>query len=114
MTKCRALFMKYFMTVLIVLFICVYNAEAEIDRWEKDISGSGWSLWLDRDADWKNDALFLPPVDVNSLPVNPPTCGWDWLGKMSGGKNVKVPGTVEEYFWSANGNPNGIADSATP
>ena len=97
------------MTVLIVLFICVYNAEAEIGRWEKDISGSGWSLWLDRDADWKNDALFLPPVDVNSLPVNPPTCGWDRLGKMSGGKNVKVPGTVEEYFWSANGNPNGIA-----
>ena len=85
------------------------NATAEPGRWEKELSGAGWCLWLDREADWKNDDIYLPPVKITALPINPPTCGWDRLGEMSGGKNVKVPGTVEEYFWSANGNPNGIA-----
>ncbi|MFC1538360.1 glycoside hydrolase family 2 protein [Candidatus Latescibacterota bacterium] len=109
MTKCRAPFVKYAFAMLIVLFLCVQNADADPGRWEMDISGDGWSLWLDRDADWKDDELYLPPVDVSALPVNPPTCGWERLGKVSGGKDVSVPGTVEEYFWSANGNPNGIA-----
>ncbi|MCE5248646.1 hypothetical protein LLG96_00350 [bacterium] len=76
-------------------------------RWEKEISGKGWRLWLDRKAEWMNDTIYLPPVNVGSLPVNPPTCGWDKLNSI--GKSVSVPGTVEEYYWDANGNPVGEA-----
>jgi beta-galactosidase len=113
--KRNAPYVKCIVAALFVLTVFVSHADAEPGRWEKDISGatgatgSGWSLWLDRDADWKEDTLYLPPVDVGSLPVNPPTCGWDRLGKAPGSKDVTVPGTVEGYFWSDNGNPNGIA-----
>ena len=68
-------------------------------RAEKEISGAGWSLYLDRQAQWQNDSLFLPPVDLKTLPVNSPGCGWERLDK-SATKNITVPGTVEGYFWS--------------
>jgi hypothetical protein len=69
-------------------------------RWEKDLSGSGWSLWLDRAAVWYNDSAYLPPVDISKLPVNAPTCGWENLHNHSiSQKKVNVPGTVEQYYW---------------
>ncbi|MDR3217683.1 MAG: hypothetical protein LBU22_01670 [Dysgonamonadaceae bacterium] len=90
------------------------------------IESSGWKLWLDRAAEWKNDELFLPPVDIAKLPVNPPTCGWNSLfsnslpvnevEKMVGSAQfslaVEVPGTVEEYCWDAlSGNKKGLGNS---
>lgn len=43
------------------------------------IGDSGWALWLDRDASWKNDSLYLPPADISKITVAGPTCGWDNL-----------------------------------
>ncbi len=71
-------------------------------RSEKDLSGDGWSLWLDHAALWYNDSIYLPPVDVQRLPVNPPTIGWERL-HAGGGMAVGVPGTVEQYYWGAIG-----------
>lgn len=67
-------------------------------RLEMDLSGKGWRLWLDKTAQYWNDKLYFPSVDVKSLPVNPPTIGWD---KLYGGEGipVSVPGTVEQYYW---------------
>src|SRR6185437_981692 len=61
------------------------------NRTEMDLSGLGWRLWLDKDAKWESDELFLPPVDVAKLPVNAPTGGWE---SLAGGRKVSVPGTV--------------------
>ena len=78
-------------------------------RLEMDLSGKGWRLWLDKTAQYWNDKLYFPSVDVKSLPVNPPTIGWD---KLYGGEGipVSVPGTVEQYYWdkiaAANKDPN--------
>ncbi|MDP2984444.1 MAG: glycoside hydrolase family 2 TIM barrel-domain containing protein [Candidatus Latescibacter sp.] len=72
-----------------------------------DLSGDKWRLWLDKKADWMNDSLFMPPVDMSKVPVNPPTCGWDLLSLK--GDKASVPGTVEEYRWADNGNPVGNA-----
>lgn len=71
-------------------------ARAGQPRVETDLSGSGWRLWLDKEAAWENDLLFLPPVDIAALPYNPPTHGWEILDAKS--QAVAVPGTVEEYF----------------
>ena len=65
-----------------------------------DLSGDGWKLWLDKGAKWEEDELFLPPVDVAKLPVNAPTGGWE---SLSAGREVSVPGTVEEYLSAGNG-----------
>ena len=61
------------------------------------LSDSQWKLWFDAGAQWTNDDLFLPPVDLAKLPVNAPTCGWEGLGGQKA-SNVSVPGTVEEYL----------------
>ncbi|MCE5248874.1 hypothetical protein LLG96_01500 [bacterium] len=71
-------------------------------RWECELSGPGWMLWLDHAAVWADDDVYLPPVDVSKLPVNPPTCGWDRL-EAACDKVVDVPGTVEAHYWGAIG-----------
>jgi len=59
----------------------------------------GWHLWPDTKAEWKTDAIFLPgDVQLNKLPVHPPTGGWEQLNGQNG-VTVNLPATVEEYFW---------------
>lgn len=72
------------------------------DRYEVDLSGAGWELWLDRAATWQDDALHFPTPAVASLPVNVPTGGWDALAAASR-TAVSVPGTVEQYLPPATG-----------
>ncbi len=69
----------------------------------EDISTSGWRLWPDRDATWKDDTLYLPAeVKLDQLPVNPPTGGWQALNDQQG-VPVTLPSTVEEHFWGSFG-----------
>lgn len=91
-----------------------------------DLGADGWKLWLDRDATWKDDELFLPPVDLAKLPVHAPTIGWDALfgksvaagdvqktmGDRALALDVAVPATVEQYYWDAiSGNKKGAGTS---
>lgn len=110
-----------------------YRGEAarSFTRQEIDLSGSGWSLWRDKESNWaKNDKhLYIfheesgkykrddHPHIVNDqmpgnitieqlqseLPDNNPTCGWDKLDRKKEA-SVSVPGTVDEYLWGINGN----------
>ena len=73
-----------------------------------DLTQYQWNLWPDQEAEWENDSLFLPPVDLSGLPQNPPTCGWEELHRGNG-KLVRIPATVEEHFWGENGHPFGIS-----
>ena len=64
-----------------------------------NLSGRGWKAWLDRNAEWGNDTLYLPSEIVgklSDLPVNKPTGGWEILENE--GKSVSVPMTMDEYM----------------
>ncbi|MCX6344714.1 MAG: PA14 domain-containing protein [Armatimonadetes bacterium] len=101
MTLTPRFVLRNFLVSLTLCLLCsiqVFSAEVKSPRTETDLSGTGWKLWLDTSAKWEKDKLFLPPVDLKSLPVNPPTIGWDKLYSSQGIK-VSVPGTVEEYYW---------------
>jgi beta-galactosidase len=76
----------------------------------EDISASGWRLWPDLQAAWKDDTLYLPSeVDLSKMPVNPPTGGWQTLSDQQG-IGVTLPSTVEEHFWGKlNGGPRPYA-----
>jgi len=91
--------------MILSLSAAAYSAPG---RWERNLAGGEWFLWLDEDAEWIEDELFAPPVDISSLPVNPPTCGWDLLN-LQDRLPVTVPGTVEQYKWSRHGNFVGTA-----
>ncbi|WP_206076871.1 glycoside hydrolase family 2 TIM barrel-domain containing protein [Massilia horti] len=75
------------------------------------IADDGWTLWLDRAAKWQDDVIYLPEnvPPMSSLPVNPPTGGWDALYK-SQGLAVTLPTTVEEHFWGQFGERSYTAD----
>jgi hypothetical protein len=88
-------------------------AHAAIEAWPENgtlIPDDGWRLWVDRDAEWKQDAIYLPE-DVTQdaegvvrgkgepLPGNAPTGGWEVLANASGSIPVTLPGTVEQHFW---------------
>jgi len=67
------------------------------------IPDSGWRLWIDRQAAWENDTVYLPQDAVLSkLPVNPPTGGWEALDRNPG-VAVTLPSTVEDHYWGAFG-----------
>jgi beta-galactosidase len=77
------------------------------------IPDDGWRLWLDEQAQWKDDTIFLPEdVSQNTegvvlgagtpLQANPPTGGWQVLTYDSG-KQVTLPTTVEQHFWGPRG-----------
>ena len=54
----------------IVFVILVFTGCNSIDlnkRYEADLSGLDWKLWLDSTARWENDSLYLPPV-ISGLP----------------------------------------------
>lgn len=106
----------YLGTCLVLGFACFacktehtkVKTTKESVRYSYDLSGQNWKLWLDKEAEWKNDKLHLPPVDVSQLPVNPPTIGWNKLKEVEGIK-LTLPATVEEYHWGDNGNTFGVA-----
>ncbi len=93
------------------LFFClinkVYSQAMAGDRPEIDLAENYWTLRLDTKASWQNDNLYLPPVNIEKLPVNQPTNGWDSLRQQKG-KKIKIPATVEQFFWNRNDNPFGI------
>jgi len=71
------------------------------------VPDTDWNLWLDIDAKWQDDQIFLPgEFDQSKLPANSPSGGWSALyGRQSGEhfKSVKLPTTVEQHFWGVKG-----------
>jgi beta-galactosidase len=67
------------------------------------VPDEGWRLWIDREARYAEDRIYLPSqVDLKALPINPPTGGWDALWRAQA-LAVTLPTTVEEHFWGAFG-----------
>ena len=89
---------KYFLFMFFFLFVLSVNAGE--GRYTLPLTGGGWSLWLDKEASWQNDRLYLPHeiTDLSLLPVNRPTGGWQVLSNNPDAVSVEVPGTVEEYL----------------
>jgi beta-galactosidase len=100
---------KRFSLILFTLVSsCLTLRAQDATRFELNLTNNNWKLWLDTSAEWVNDKLYAPPVDVKTLPVNLPTGGWNALQKAPG-KTVHVPATVEQYYWGSNGNTFGLA-----
>jgi beta-galactosidase len=90
--------LKRVIILCLTISISAVSLLSQTGRWENVLSGEGWQLRLDPSALWSDDDIYLPPVDVTALPVNPPTFGWDNLSGEEG-LSVAVPGTVEEHYW---------------
>lgn len=93
---------------LLLLGYISLTVSAQEGRIVRDLSANNWKIWLDTAAEWKNDKLYAPPVSLQSLPVNPPVGGWQKL-KGTQGKTVKLPATVEEFYWGQNKNSFGVS-----
>lgn len=82
--------------IIVALFAC--NQQKEPIRYTHDLSELNWKLWVDTTAQWENDSLYLPPVNIEEIPANKPTCGWENL-YINKGIKIKIPATVEQYLW---------------
>lgn len=67
-----------------------------------DLSGDGWNLWRDVDADWRSESVVVPGTPLNEIPVHEPTGGWKALDAAEK-KAVSVPGTVEQFCTDMSG-----------
>jgi hypothetical protein len=84
------------------------NVKGEVPKFRSPedriaLPDDGWGLWIDKEAQWREDEIFLPDdVHLERLPNNPPTGGWKSLYARSGGPDfatVSLPSTVEQHFW---------------
>lgn len=91
------------MAVVVGYMPVLWSAERE----SLDISTCSWSITLDKAAEWRTDSLYLPPVDIRTVPVNIPTGGWQMLDHPDK-TGVNLPATVEEYLWGYNGQTYGV------
>jgi beta-galactosidase len=67
------------------------------------IPDEGWRMWPDIKAAWQTDEIFLPEdVELQKLPTNPPTGGWEVLNDRLG-TELTLPATVEQYHWGLTG-----------
>ena len=84
-------------------------AGAGSSRERIDLSGPGWTVWIDAQAEWEADVprLLEQPADVAGLPVNPPSGGWE--GLPARGVPAMVPGTVEGLLWPERGDVRGVS-----
>jgi hypothetical protein len=63
------------------------------------IPDDGWRLWPDTEAVWENDEIYLPDeLKLATLPVHPPTGGWETLN-LPQGIPITLPASVEQYYW---------------
>jgi hypothetical protein len=63
-----------------------------------ELTGAGWKAWMDKEAAWQNDKLYLPGeiTNIDDLPHNMPTGGWSVLDEA--GMDCFIPATIEELF----------------
>lgn len=75
-----------------------------------EIPDTDWRLWIDRDARYEDDLIFLPDqVDLAALPIHIPTGGWAALWR-SDSLAVTLPATVEEHYWGEFGSRSYTGD----
>jgi len=83
---------------IIIFLLGTMSFKKQDSRFEQDLSNQKWSIWLDKHTDWQHDSLFLPPVDIQKLKVNIPTCGWKEL-YLKHDIETHLPATVEQFYW---------------
>lgn len=93
-------------TLFLLGLLNLFGLSAQ-ERLQMDLSSSPWNITLDEKAEWKNDKLYLPPVDIKQLPVNIPTGGWQLLDTPDK-ENVTLPATVEGHLWARRGDSFGV------
>ena len=91
---------KYFPLFWVFYLLCAFSAHAGEGRYTIPLTGGGWSLWLDKEASWQNDRLYLPHeiTDLSLLPVNVPTGGWQTLSHNPDAVPVEVPGRQDKLL----------------
>ena len=85
-----------------LLFAQSHGATPDAARSVTSLAGPGWKLWRDAGAKWKDDVLFAPPVDLATVPVNPPTGGWEQLDSPAT-IPCSVPDTAEGILGDGSG-----------
>ena len=101
---------KYFLCIAVLLIQRISDIFSQTNslksiRSKINLTGKGWKVWMDKDASWKNDSLYLPnEIDLMSIPVNLPTCGWNgngwgYLDHFIGDQAVPSKTTISTNSW---------------
>ena len=69
--------------ILIINFVLLLPCVAD-GREKIELTGAGWKAWMDNEAGWQNDKLYLPDeiTSIDDLPHNMPTGGWSVLDEV--------------------------------
>ena len=89
------------LTLFFLLFFYSISSLASIDgRITQNLSGSGWYLWQDKDAQWQDEPIFLSFDEAKNSPHYP--LNWNIL-TSSEAIQINVPGSAEEYLQTISG-----------
>jgi hypothetical protein len=83
---------------ILILSLGIILSGCSKEREKIELTGAGWKAWMDSEATWENDTLFLPGEisNIDDLPHNMPSGGWSVLDTI--GMKCFIPATIEELF----------------
>ena len=84
---------------LLILCLLIGNCICTLanERRIVNLSGEGWFLWQDKEADWRNEEPHFNYAEALKHPIAQPSQGWEVLMSPQA-LPVSVPGTAEEYL----------------
>jgi beta-galactosidase/beta-glucuronidase len=83
--------------------ILLLSGVAFADLQSLSLPDTGWNVWLDKEAKWKDEPVYFPgEAPLSAIASRPPTPGWGALSK-NGEAVVTLPTTVEQHFWGTDG-----------
>ncbi|MBE6280540.1 MAG: glycoside hydrolase family 2 [Bacteroides sp.] len=84
---------------LLILCLLIGNCICTLANERKivNLSGEGWFLWQDKEADWRNEEPHFNYAEALKHPIAQPSQGWEVLMSPQA-LPVSVPGTAEEYL----------------
>lgn len=103
--------MKKSMIVIACWLLCTLGGMNAQERQVIDLSGKGWQLWQDKEAQWQKEDIQLSWEEALKQPLATPTAGWEVL-TSDRALPVCVPGTAEEYLQTQSG-PEGDITGVT-
>jgi hypothetical protein len=86
---------KYSKFILCIAMFFLYARAGFCNSRSVSLNGQ-WQIWFDSAAQWQKEKLILEPNDLNSIPLYPPSEGWDEILKK--GESISVPSVWEEKY----------------
>ena len=84
-------------TALLLILTMVLSCNHDFTSDTLDLGTYQWNMWPDTEATPGPDSLYIEVAEINSIPQNPPSCGWEEFHRGNGNL-IRIPAQNKDQF----------------